>query len=115
MAATAGTLFLVGKTTRRTYTVDLYIPDAVATDLTFNPAGLAASTSAATFRVPEDSVIVDVAIGTAPTAVGATLNVNGAVANGGAIRWANQLATLANRGKLSLGVRAGDFIGFRQF
>lgn len=115
MAATNGTLFLVGKQTRRTYSIDLYIPDAVATDVTFNPAGLAASTSASTFRVPEDCVIVDLSAIAAPTAVGATLGINGAVANGGTVRWNNQLASLPNRGKLSIGVRGGDFISLRQF
>jgi len=99
----------------RTYAVDLYIPDAVATDVTFNAAGLAASTSPGTYRVPEDVVIVDCSIGTAPTAVGAALNINGAVANGAALRWANQLQTLANRIKLKFEVKAGDFIGLRQF
>jgi len=114
MAATAGTLVLVGKS-GRTYNVDLYIPDAVATAVTFNPAGLAASTSPATYRVPEDVIIQDLSIGTAPTAVGCALAVNGAVANGGTFRWANQLQTLANRIKVRLAVSKGDFVSFTQF
>lgn len=114
MAATAGTLVLVGAS-GRTYTVDTYIPDATGTLLTFNPAGLAASTSPSTFRVPENCVIVDFSIGTAPTAVGAILTVNGAVNNGGTVRWANQLQTLANRMKLKIPITAGDFLGYTQF
>ena len=114
MAATAGTLTLLGKS-GRTYSVDLYIPDATATQLTFNPAGLAASTSPSTFRVQEDSTIIDVSIGTAPTAVGVTLQADSAPIIGGALRWANQLQTLANRQKLQIGVRAGAFIGGLQF
>lgn len=106
---------LIGNNSKRTYTIDLYIPDATATALTFNAAGLAASTSPSTYRVPEDCTIIDVSIGTAPTAVGAVLNVNGAVANGGTIRWANQLQTLANRQKLAIGIKGGDFIGYTQF
>ena len=115
MAATAGSIILLGKQSGRTYTVDLYIPDATGTALTFNPAGLAASTSPASYRVPEDVRIIDVSIGTAPTAVGATLNVNGAVVNGGTLRWANQLQTLANRAKLNKGINKGDFVGYTQF
>jgi|WetSurMetagenome_2_1015567.scaffolds.fasta_scaffold245798_3 hypothetical protein len=115
MAASNGTLIAVGKQTRRTYSIDLYIPDAVATDVTFNAAGLAASTSPASYRVPEDVVIVDIIAVAAPTAVGASLGINGAVANGGTVRWNNQLASLPNRAKLSIGIRGGDFISMRQF
>jgi len=114
MAATAGTLTLLGKS-GRTYSVDIYIPDAVSTQLTFNPAGLAASTSPSTFRVQEDSTIIDLSIGTAPTAVGVVVQADSAPVTGGALRWANQLQTLANRQKLQIGVRAGSFIGGLQF
>ena len=114
MAATAGTLTLLGKS-GRTYSVDLYIPDATATQLTFNPAGLAASTSPSTFRVQEDSTIIDVSIGTAPTAVGCVIQADSAPVTGGALRWANQLQTLANRQKLQIGVRNGSFIGALQY
>lgn len=115
MAASAGTMVLLGQKTGKVYTVDLYIPDATATKLTFNSAGLAASTSPATYRIPEDCNIVDVSIGTAPTAVGAALSVNSGVVNGGAIRWANQLQTLATRLKLKIPLRQGDFIEWTQF
>jgi len=113
MAASAGTLTLVSP--KKTWTVDLYIPDAVATFLTFNPVGLAASTSSASYRVPETCVIYDISIAAAPTAVGATLLQNSGAVNGGTVRWANQLATLANRQKLSIPLNSGDFIQFQQF
>lgn len=115
MAASAGTLVLQSPRTARVWTVDLYIPDATATFLAFNPAGLAASTSPSTYRIPEDCNIVDIAIGTAPTAVGAALSVNSGVVNGGAIRWANQLQTLATRLRLKIPLRGGDFISYTQF
>jgi hypothetical protein len=115
MAATAGTMVLLGQQTGRIYTIDLYIPDATATKLGFNSAGLASTASATTYRIPENCNIVDVSIGTAPTAVGAALSVNSGVVNGGAIRWANQLQTLATRLKLKIPLRAGDFIEFTQF
>lgn len=114
MAATNGTLIAVGKS-GRTYGVDLYIPDAVSTLVTFNASGLAASTSPTTWRAPEDVVITDVVAVAAPTAVGATLTINQALANGGTVRWNNQLASLPNRAKLALAVRSGDFVGFTQF
>lgn len=114
MAAENGTLTAIGKS-GRTYTVDFYCPDATGTLVTFNASGLAGSASPSTWRTPEDVVINDVSIATGTTCVGATLTINQALANGGAIRWANQLNTLANRQKLALGVRAGDFIGFTTF
>jgi len=113
MAATAGTMTLLGKS-GRTYTVDIYVPDATGTQITFNPAGLAASTSPTTFRTQEDCAIIDIS-GAAPTAVGFTVQVDSAPVTGGALRWANQLATLATRQKLNIGVRAGSFIGALQF
>lgn len=114
MAANAGTIVLIGAS-GRTYTVDLYVPDAVSTYLTMNSSGLAASTSPTTWRAPESCVIKDISIGAAPTAVGAILQVNNANANGGTIRWANQLAANPNRMKLNLPIRAGDFVSFLQF
>jgi len=113
MAAQNGTMTLVGKS-GRTYTVDLYIPDAVATQLTFNPTGLAASTSPSNLRIPEDCIIYDIS-GVAPTAVGFTISVNSGVVNGGVLRWANQLATLSNRQKLKIPLKAGDIITALQF
>jgi len=113
MAAQAGTMTLLGAS-GRTYTVDLYVPDAVGTQLTFNPTGLASSTSPTTFRVQEDSTIIDVS-GAAPTAVGFVIQSDSAPVTGGALRWANQLATLVNRQKLAIGIRKGSFIGAIQF
>jgi hypothetical protein len=110
MAATSGTLYAIGRS-GRTYVVDVYVPDATGTYWTFNPAGLAGTASPTSWRVPEDVTIYDYASGAAPTAVGAILNANGAIINGGALRFSNQLATLSNRGKLNLPVKAGDFIG----
>jgi hypothetical protein len=115
MAASAGTLVLHNPKTNRVFTVDLYLPDATATKLGFNGAGLAGTASPTTYRVPEDCNIVDLSIAAAPTAVGAALVVNSGVVNGGAIRWANQLATLANRLKQKVPLRAGDFIEYTQF
>jgi hypothetical protein len=114
MAAQAGTLVLVGQS-GRTYTLDAYVPDGVATFFGLNASGLAASTSPTTWRAPEACKIVDFSIGAAPTAVGAILQLNNTNANGGTIRHANQLAANPSRMKLNLPVRGGDFISFLQF
>jgi hypothetical protein len=114
MAANAGTIVLLGKS-GRTYTVDAYVPDAVATFLGLNASGLAASTSPTTWRAPEPCLLKDVSIGAAPTAVGAILQLNNANANGGTIRWANQLAANPNRMKINVPINGGDFVSFLQF
>lgn len=114
MAANAGTVVLVGKS-GRTYTVDAYVPDATATFLGLNSSGLAASTSPTTWRAPEECLLKDISIGAAPTAVGAILQLNNANANGGTVRWANQLAANPNRMRLNVPIRAGDFLSFLQF
>lgn len=113
MAASAGTMIMRGKS-GRIYSVDVYIPDAVATLLTYNPSGLAAATSPSDYRVPEDVIITDITTATAPTAVGGTLKVNSGVVNGGTFRWADRLNTLSNRAKFAIPLRGGDFISILQ-
>lgn len=114
MAAQNGTMVFKGLKTGQTYTVDVYIPDAVATWLTFNAAGLAASTSQNYWQAPEDVMLVDIS-GVAPTAVGATLTIGGAPYVGKTFRWANQLATLSKRMEHAIPFRAGQQIGALQF
>jgi len=114
MAANAGTLVLLGKS-GRTYTVDVYVPDATATFLTFSVSGLAASTSPNQFTTQEEMTIVDVSIAAAPTAVGAIFQMGQANINGATIRWANQLAANPNRMKLRIPLPAGVQISALQF
>jgi hypothetical protein len=113
MAASNGTMFLLGKS-GRSYAVDLYLPDAVGGLVGFNPNGASASTSPTQYRVPEACVITDVSIVTGTTAVGAVLNVNNAALQGGALRYAIHLNTLNNRPSLRIPVAAGDFVGATQ-
>ena len=113
MAASAGTIIFQGKS-GRIFSVDLYIPDAVATLLTFNTAGLAASTSPSSYRVPEDCVLLDVTTATAPTAVGGALKVNSGIVNGGTFRWADRLNTLSTRAKFAVPIKSGDFVSILQ-
>ena len=115
MAASAGTLVMIDRADGTIYTVDLYVPDATATKIGFNPSGLAGTASATSYRVPANVNIVDISVAAAPTAVGAALTVNSAVRNGGAVRWSNQLSTLATRLKQKVPLNKGDFIEYTQF
>jgi len=110
MAAQQATLTLLGAQSGKTYSIDVHAPDAAGTQLTFNPSGAAASTSPSNFRVPENCYIVDMAIAASPTATGVVMFNNSGAVNGAALRWANQLVTLANRQKLKIPLRAGDII-----
>jgi len=113
MAASNATLICVGKS-GQTYSVDAYVPDAVATKIAFNGSGLAASTSDVYWQAPEDVFLVDIS-GAAPTAVGAVLTFTGAIQSNHTFRWANQLATLSNRMKHKVPVPIGTQFGALQF
>jgi len=115
MAANAGTLMAVGQRTGRTYSIDIYVPDATATFLTWNVSGLAGSGSNNTFQAQEPLIIRDVSIGAAPTAVGCIFQAGGANVNGATLRWANQLAANPNRPKLAIPIPEGVFVGALQF
>lgn len=114
MADSAGTMVLKGIKSGRTYSIDLFLPDAVATEVKFNPTGKALTSSPADFRVSEDSLIVDLTTATAPTAVGGNFRINSGLVNGGAYRYADRLNTLSKRADLLIPVRAGDFISILQ-
>lgn len=114
MAATNGTLVLLGAS-GKTYSVDMYIPDAVDTQVTFNGSGLAASTANTYWSVPEACVIIDVVAAGTPTAVGAILTLDGAQYSNECVRWANQQNSLATRPPFKIPVRAGVQLGMLQF
>jgi len=113
MAAQNGTFVFVGAS-GQTYTVDVYIPDATGTNLTFNSGGLAGTGSPVYWKAPEPCMLVDIS-GAAPTAVGATLTLSGAAYVGKTFRWANQLATLSTRMKHKIPIPAGEQVGALQF
>jgi len=106
MAASAGTITMIGAS-GRTYCVDIFLPDAVATVVTFNPSGKATATSVANIKLPEDVVVTDIATATAPTAVGGVFKLNDAVVNGGCYRYAERLNSLATRSKIAIPIKAG--------
>jgi len=114
MAATASTFVFVALDGSETYAIDAYVPDAVATNITFNASGLAASTSEKYWQAPKDVYLVDIT-GKAPTAVGGILQFTGATQSGHTFRWANQLDTLATRMKHKVLIRGGTQFGVLQF
>lgn len=114
MAASNGTLIIQGRS-GKVYAIDAYTPDATGTTLTFNPTGLAGSTSQSQLVIPEDGVIVDYIQVAAPTAVGFNIQLDSASIPGGTLRHANQLNTLPNRARLMLPVRRGQILTALQF
>ena len=114
MAATTGTLYLIGKS-GRTYSVDTYVEDAATGVLRFNPTGLAGAASAVSLRVPEDCVIYDIAVEAKPTASGFVFVNNSGVINGGAVRFNVQLTSLSNRGKVKIPLTGGDLLSANNF
>jgi hypothetical protein len=114
MAASNGTLVISGNNGKN-YSVDCYVPDAVATQITFNPTGLAAATSPTQLVVPVDGYISDYAQVAAPTAVGFNIQLDSAAQPGATLRHANQLCTLATRQKLRIPVKRGQILTALQF
>jgi len=114
MAANAGNIVLLGNS-GRTYTMDTYVPDGTGTYLGLNPSGLAGTGSPTHYTTVEPCTLVDISIGAAPTAVGAILQVGDASVNGGALRWANQLAANPNRPRFRIPLPAGVQISWLQF
>lgn len=113
MAASNGTLVI--STPNKSYSIDVYIPDATATLLTFNPTGLAAATSQSQLVVPENGMITDFVTVAAPTAVGFNIQLDSASTPGATLRHANQLETLATRQKLRIPVSRGQILSALQF
>ena len=114
MAASYGTLVIAGNS-GKVYSIDCYTPDATGTQLTFNPTGLAASTSPSSLVIPENGVIVDYVQVAAPTAVGFNIQLDSAAQPGATLRHANQLCTLAKRQTLRIPVRKGQILSALQF
>jgi hypothetical protein len=99
----------------RMYTIDIYISDVVAADVTFGVSGNAASTSNNYWKAPETVYLVDLSIVTGPTVMVALVpKSNDAIIPNYRFRIANFLSTLAFRPKLSVGWAAGRNIGFVQ-
>jgi len=107
MAAQNGSLYLIGLKSGKSYNVDVYLPDAAGTYLTFSLVGAASSTSANFLVLPEDCQVFDLSMTTAPTATNCTLYADNAPVTGGVIRYANQLTSLPNRQRFNIRLPKG--------
>jgi len=114
MAATAGTVNFISAKSGRSIVVSAYVPDAAATQFTFNPTGAAASGSPTTYRVPEDVYYTGMDLLAAPTATVGILQVNGAIVAGGMSQHSANLVALATRQKFAIPIKAGDFVSILQ-
>jgi len=113
MAATTATLTARGLQTGQGYSIDTYVPDAVATQCTFDD-GAGAGTGSPTWTIfPEDVVLEDFCMAAAPTATRGRFTSNG-VPSGNVIRYVAHLYSLNNRPKLNVKVRAGHRLGIVQ-
>ena len=112
MAATTGTMTLIGRS-QRTYTKDLYFSDVANGPANFDSGGGAAATSAEFTTIPEPCVLADVAIvtGAAQTKLHVTRN---GVGTGNMLRHTLHLNTLAFRPQLRIPFLAGDQIALIQ-
>jgi len=110
MAAQNGSLVLVGLQSKKTYNIDIYLPDATSTYWTFNMAGNALSTSPSQLVIPEDVQFYDFSLTTAPTATSVTLQVDNGPVIGGVIRYANQLTSLPNRQRFNIIFKKGSIV-----
>jgi hypothetical protein len=114
MAASNGTL-VISYPDQTSEDVDVYTPDAVATNAGFNKTGLAAATSSTQLVVKKAGMITEYWQVAAPTAVGFIILKNSAPVEGSALRFANCLNTLPQRVKIRIPVAPGDIIQTLQY
>lgn len=113
MAATTGTITARGLQTGQGYSIDCAIPDAVATQWTFDDGAGATTTSPSWYAFPEDVVVMDVSMAAAPTATRGRFTSN-SVPSGFVIKYTNHLYSLNNRPALNLKIKAGHRLGIVQ-
>jgi len=115
MAASNATMIFRAIDNGELYEVDCYVPDAVATNFTFNGVGLASSTSTAYWSAPEDCELVEITVVASPTAVGGVILFDGSPVKNHTFRHSANLVSLNNRPKQSLYIPAGTQVGVLQF
>jgi len=113
MAATTASLQAVGLQTGQSYNVDCAVPDAVATQWTFDDGAGATTTSPAWYSFPEDVMLIDISMAAAPTATRGRITSNG-VPSGNVIRYVSHLYSLNNRPRIGVKVKAGNRVGIVQ-
>jgi len=109
MAATAGTFFFKTKAGVG-LCIDVYVPDAVGGEITFDNGSGAGSSSPTFCTFGEDVVLVDASFAAAPTATRVRLTANGAPTRQ-VIRYGSHAYNLNNRPAISVPIRAGTRLG----
>jgi len=110
MAASSGTLILIGKQTGQSYARGIYIPDAAADVLRFDAGAGPSATSPDFATWSEDVILRDfVALG-APTATQVRLTLNGTPTSQ-LLRYNLHLVALAFRPQQNLTIPAGARLG----
>jgi hypothetical protein len=94
--------------------VDVYCSDVANALCNFDSGAGAGSSSETFFKSPVNGIITDFLIKTGMTDTTAGRFVINNSPTKSVIRWANQLNTLATRGKLAIPVAAGENIGIIQ-
>lgn len=110
MAASYGTLILVGVKSGQSYSRGFYIPDAAADVLRFDAGAGASSTSPDFATWNEDVVIKDVVALAAPTATQVRLTLNGTPTSQ-LLRYSLHLASVTFRPPQNLTIPAGARLG----
>ena len=105
MAATEGTMTLVGLRTRKTYIVDLYLDDVADAPVNFDGGAGASATSPESYRAPEPVLLTDLAIVTGAAQTKLQL-LRGNNPTGDMLRHTLFLNTLAFRPRLTIGFGA---------
>ena len=114
VSPTTATATFKGLQTGKTYSVDVYIADAVGATK-FDSDGGASATSLPFWKCPENVVLVDLAIVTGPTVINSlVVTKDGAIVSSNRLRLTSFLTTLATRPPLALGFPAGSNFGFNE-
>ena len=113
MAATQGTAIFIGRKSKKSYAVDVFLSDTVNTPVNWSVGGAALATTPETWTPPEDVVLVDLAIvtGAAQTRLQVVRN---QAPTGDVLAHSIYLNTLAKRPPLAIGFPVGGTIALIQ-
>lgn len=109
MAATPqyGTMTFYGMSSRKSYIKDIYISDVANASVRFDAGTGASATSPVDLSFPEPVVMADMSIVTGTVDTTKMQLTRDGMPTGDVLRYSIHLTTLANRPRLSIGIRAG--------